>query len=135
MSVVLDGAFDCAEATLALIERQARAWVDGDFGPAARDWHPDGELTAPGNRVGLADLPETIARFRAEYGDLHVTVTSAFDSASGWIGLEWLWDVRRLADGARSITPDAIIVERREGLILSWREYFDTAGAVETHHS
>ena len=134
MSVVFDGDFDCPQATLEMIERQARAWVDGNFAPAATDWHPKGVLTAPGNRVPVANLPKEIAAFHRDFGDLCVTVTSAFESPGGWVGLEWLWDVARRADGARSVTADAIIVVRRDGLIREWREHFDTAGAVEQHH-
>lgn len=134
MSIRFDGDFDCPPATLEMIERQAHAWVDGNFGHAAADWHPEGALTAPGNRVPFADLPSEIAAFHRDFVDLRITVTSAFESPGGWIGLEWLWDVARRADGARSATPDAIIVARRDGLIWEWREYFDTAGAVEQHH-
>jgi ketosteroid isomerase-like protein len=134
VSIVFDGDFDCPQATLEMIERQARAWVDGNFAPAATDWHPEGVLTAPGNRVLVANLPKEIAAFHRDFGDLRVAVTSAFESPGGWVGLEWLWDVARRADGARSVTADAIIVVRRDGLIREWREYFDTAGAVEQHH-
>lgn len=135
MTVILDGSFDCPRATLDMLERQARIWVDGRFTEAARgDWHPEGELTAPGARVPLAELAGVIEAFHRDFGDLRVTITSAFESPGGWIGLEWLWEVTRRSDGARSATPDAIIVERRDGLILSWREYFDTATAVEPHH-
>lgn len=133
MSVSFEGTFDCGDATLTMIRRQALAWTEADFGPAAADWHPEGELTAPGARVPLADLPAEIATFHRSFGDLRITVTSAFESPAGWVGIEWLWDVARLSDGRRSATPDAIVVERRDGLILSWREYFDTAGAVEAH--
>lgn len=134
MSFVFDGRFDCPPETLSMIERQARAWITGDFTPAAADWHPESALTAPGNLVPFADLPDTVAAFHRDFGDLRVTVTSAFESPGGWIGLEWLWDVARRQDGLRSVTPDAIIVERKDGLILFWREYFDTVGAVERHH-
>ncbi len=135
MAVIFNGRFDCAEPTLAMLERQARVWTDGRFGiDAQRDWDLGGELTAPGARVPFADLARVVADFHRDFVGLRVTITSAFESPSGWVGLEWAWDVTRRSDGARSVTPDAIIVERRAGLILSWREYFDTAGAVESHH-
>lgn len=120
----------------AMLERQAGAWVSGDFAPAASDWHPDGVLTAPGNRVPLAALAETVRRFHADYGDLEVTITNAFVSADGRrIALEWLWAVTRRRDRARSVTEDAILIDLEDGLIRSWREYFDTASAVEDHHA
>ncbi|MEO8128309.1 MAG: hypothetical protein ABI822_14510, partial [Bryobacteraceae bacterium] len=54
-----------------------------DFSSAAADWHEDGVLTAPGNRVPLPALPETVRKFHAEYGDLEVTITNAFASSDG----------------------------------------------------
>ena len=118
-----------------MLARQAEAWTSGDFSRAASDWHPDGVLTAPGNRVPLADLAETVRRFHADYGDLQVTITNAFTSRNGErIAVEWLWAVTRRSDGARSVTEDAIIIDLDGGLIRSWREYFDTASAVEDHH-
>jgi hypothetical protein len=136
MTVILEGRFDCPQATLEMLQRQARVWTDGRFfDEAQRDWDPEGELIAPGNRVPFADLARVVEAFHRDFTGLRVTITSAFQSPSGWIGLEWRWDVARRSDGVRSVTPDAIIVERQDGLIRSWREYFDTAGAVETHHA
>lgn len=131
-----DARIDCDAATLAMLERQAQAWKSGDFSIAAADWHQDGVLTAPGNRIPYPALARTIADFHRDYGDLSVTVTTAFASADGRrIAWEWLWEVTRRRDGARSLTEDAILVDLDgDGLILSWREYFDTASAVEDHH-
>jgi len=125
------------EATLrAMLERQADAWKTGDFSRAEADWHPDGVLIAPGNRVPFDALAETIRRFHADFMDLEVTITNAFASPDGTkLAFEWLWTVSRRRDGARSATPDAIIVDLEDGKILEWREYFDTAAAVEDYHS
>jgi ketosteroid isomerase-like protein len=117
-----------------MIERQARAWIEADFALAAPDWHPEGVLVAPGHLVAAADLGEEIERLHRDYRDLAITVVAAFESPGGWVGIEWLWDITRRADGAASRTHDAIIVERRDGLIVGWREYFDTHGSVEAHH-
>jgi ketosteroid isomerase-like protein len=131
-----DARLACPPEMLAMLERQAAAWESGDFTAAGNDWHPDGVLTAPGNRVPAARLAETVRDFQARYGALKVTVTTAFASADGTqLALEWLWEVTRLSDGARSATEDAILVDFADGLILSWREYFDTATAVEDHHT
>jgi hypothetical protein len=128
---------DCAPEVLAMLRRQALAWTIGDFSDAALDWHHDGALTAPGNRVPSAALASTIATFHRDYVDLVVTITNVFASADGRrIALEWLWEVSRRKDGARSITADAILIDLdAAGRILSWREYFDTASAVEDHHT
>jgi ketosteroid isomerase-like protein len=136
MVLAQDAKVDCNSATLAMLERQADAWKSGDFSAASADWHPSGVLTAPGNRVAFGALARTIADFCRDYGDLTVTITNAFASRDGRrVALEWLWEVTRRRDGARSLTEDAIIIDLdSDGRILSWREYFDTATAVEDHH-
>jgi ketosteroid isomerase-like protein len=135
--VAPDAQIDCAPEVVAMLQRQAHAWTIGDFSDAARDWHPDGVLTAPGNRVPFAALAPTIAAFHRDYGDLVITITNVFASADGRrIALEWLWEVSRRKDGARSLTEDAILIDLdTAGRILSWREYFDTASGVEDHHT
>jgi ketosteroid isomerase-like protein len=135
--VAPDAQIDCAPEVVAMLQRQAHAWTIGDFSYAAPDWHQDGVLTAPGNRVPFAALASTIAAFHRDYGDLVVTITNVFASADGRrIALEWLWEVSRKKDGARSRTEDAILIDLdAAGRILSWREYFDTASAVEDHHT
>lgn len=138
MIIVTDQAkAGCDSATLAMLGRQGQAWLNGDFSAeAAADWHEEGVLTAPGNRIPKPGLARTIENFHREYGDLVLTVTNAFCSPDGRrMALEWLWEITRREDGARSRTEDAIIVDFDEnGLILSWREYFDTVGSVEDHH-
>ena len=131
-----DAAIDCDPHTLAMIERQAKAWTVGDFSAAVGDWHAQGVLTAPGNRISIDELGRTVENFFRDYGDLRVTITNVFASADGRrVALEWLWEVTRRQDGSRSRTEDAILIDLDgEGRILSWREYFDTANAVEDHH-
>jgi ketosteroid isomerase-like protein len=131
-----DATVDCDPSTLTMIERQAKAWTVGDFSEAAADWHPQGVLTAPGNCVPFDALGRTVENFFRDYGDLTVTITNVFASADGRrVALEWLWEVTRRQDGARSLTEDAILIDLDgSGRILSWREYFDTATAVEDHH-
>ena len=128
---------DCAPEILSMLKRQAHAWTVGDFSDAVRDWNPKGVLTAPGNRVPFDALETTIEKFFRDYGDLTVTITNVFASGDGSrVALEWLWEVTRRSDGARSLTEDAILIDMDEaGRILSWREYFDTASAVEDHHA
>jgi ketosteroid isomerase-like protein len=135
--VALDASIDCAPEVVAMLQRQAHAWTTGDFSGAAADWHPEGILTAPGNRVPFEALERTIKAFHRDYGDLVVTITNVFASADGnRIALEWLWEVSRRTDGARSLTEDAILIDLdTDGRIVSWREYFDTASAIEDHHT
>jgi hypothetical protein len=134
--VASDASIDCSPSTLAMIERQANAWTVGDFSKAVDDWHPQGILSAPGNRILLSQLGRTVEKFFHDYGELRITITNVFASADGRrVALEWHWEVTRRRDGSRSLTEDAILIDLDEdGRILSWREYFDTANAVEDYH-
>jgi len=121
-------------AQLALVRRQIAFWQDNrdDVG-AVDDWCSDGVLTAPrGVRVAAPDIAATINGWHEMLRDLQVDLTTLVSSPDGtWLTIEWTWEVTRKRDGATSITPDAIVVELRDGKILSWREYFDTFGSVE----
>jgi ketosteroid isomerase-like protein len=115
-----------------LVELHARAFERTDWAAVERYWHPDAELISPGGRWPVAAM-ETISRDLADhYADVEITVTNVFASADGTqIAIEWTYAATRRADGARSSTPDAIIVTLRDGLIVSWREYFDLSTSVE----
>lgn len=116
----------------ALVRRQASAWETNDFDLAAEDWLPDGELVAPPGRWELPELRSEMEAFHAAYRDLEVTVVNVFASCDGThVAIEWLWEVTRRADGERSLTRDAIIVDLVGGRIKSWREYFDPTSSVE----
>ncbi len=119
---------------LALVRRQISLWENNrdDVGAAA-DWCVDGELTAPrGVRVAAADIPSVVHGWHQTLTNLHVELVSLFATSDGdWLGIEWIWHATRRRDMAKSVTPDAIIVELRDGKISSWREYFDTFGSVE----
>ena len=124
-------ALDAPPALLDLLDRQATSWMAGDFGPARADWHDDGVLTAPrGARVVVAGMQAAMDAFHRDACDLVVTITCAFAAPGGrLVALEWLWEATRRADGARTVTPDAIVVALDGGLIREWREYFDPAVA------
>jgi uncharacterized protein (TIGR02246 family) len=116
----------------ALVDRQARAWERNDFDLAAADWLPEGVLTSPGGEFPAPILRATMNAFHEAYSDLAVTITNVFASPDGSkVAIEWLWSVARKSDGARSTTPDAIVVDLVNGKILSWREYFDLSTSVE----
>lgn len=119
----------------ALVERQARAWELDDFDLAASDWLPDGILIAPGGEWPVSTLPQAMQDFHADFKDLTVNIKNIFSSGDGTrVAIEWDWAVTRRADGARSVTQDAIIVDLVEGKIKSWREYFDRSTSAEAPH-
>lgn len=116
-----------------LVQRQARAWECNDFELAATDWLPDGVLIAPAGHFPYESLPDAMADFHRHYKDLVVDIKNVFASPDGSrVAIEWNWSVTRRADGARSLTEDAIIVDLIDGKIKSWREYFDLSTSVES---
>lgn len=123
---------DHADNIRALVERQARAWEHNDFDLAAEDWLPDGVLIAPAGEWPAEKLRQVMVDFHAGFTDLVVEIKNVFASADGSkVAIEWDWSVTRRADGARSLTQDAIIADLIDGKIKSWREYFDLSSSVE----
>lgn len=116
----------------ALVERQARAWEHNNFDLAAQDWLADGVLIAPAGEWPAEKLRQVMADFHTGFIDLVVEIKNVFTSADGSkVAIEWDWSVTRKADGARSLTQDAIIADLVDGKIKSWREYFDLSTSVE----
>ncbi len=123
-----------SEDQLQLVRRQISVWeTNGEDPSGLADWRPDGVLTAPrGVSVIAPEIATVIDGWHKLFANLRIELTSLFASADGaWMALEWTWNVTRRVDGATSSTPDAIVVELRDGKIASWREYFDTFGSVE----
>jgi ketosteroid isomerase-like protein len=115
-----------------LIERQRQGFLNNDWQGIEADWHPDAELVSPGGRWSVRDFPAIMKSLASDYTDVTIEISSVFMSADErFIGLEWTYGATRRRDGARSVTPDAIIVELDDGLIKSWREYFDLSTSVE----
>ena len=106
---------------------RARAWREGDLDAIMADYAPDVVLIAPGVRLEGPDaLRASNERYLAEYTDIDVELTRVIvDGDQG--ALEWTWSETRRADGRRRSVDDAIIFALRDGKIVYWREYFDTA--------
>jgi uncharacterized protein (TIGR02246 family) len=110
------------------LQARAQAWQTGDLDAIEAGYAPDVVLIAPGGiRVeGTAELRENNARYLAEYTDIRVELTRVIlDGDQG--ALQWTWSETRRSDGQRRSVDDAIIFELRDGKIVYWHEYFDTA--------
>jgi ketosteroid isomerase-like protein len=115
-----------------LIDLHARAFAACDWPAVAPYWHADAVMESPGGAWPVAAMPTIMLDLDRSYSDIRIDVSTVFASADGsHIALEWTYASTRRSDGARSSTPDAIIVELRDGLIVSWREYFDLSTSVE----
>ena len=112
----------------AFLRGRALAWQEGDLAAIAAGYAPDVVLIAPGGvrLEGLAALRENNARYFAEYTDIRVELKRVIlDGDQG--ALEWTWSETRRADGRRRSVDDAIVFVLRDGKIVYWAEYFDTA--------
>ena len=115
-----------------LVDRQVQAWEKHDFGIAAPDWLPNGELISPGGHVPAEEMQTAMAGYFKQFRDLRVTLKNVFISSDGAkAAIEWDWDVTRRRDGVRAVTRDAIIVDLVGGRIASWREYFDFGNSID----
>ena len=112
----------------AFLQARARAWQEGDLEAIEAGYAPDVVLIAPGGirLEGLATLRENNARYFEEYTDIQVDLKRVIlDGDQG--ALEWTWSETRRSDGKRRSVDDAIVFELRDGKIVYWAEYFDTA--------
>lgn len=117
---------------VALVNRQVQAWEKHNFGIAAADWLPTGELISPGGHVAFKDMQAAMTDYFEHFADARITVKNVFLSPEGnKAAIEWDWEVTRLRDGTRGVTHDAIIVDLKGGKISSWREYFDFGDSVD----
>jgi uncharacterized protein (TIGR02246 family) len=124
------------EDVRALVARQARAWEQGDINAALADFATDALYISPGGSwQGHEAIRRQANDFFASTDDVVVEVKNVFamplnDSlnlSNAYGAIEWAWHETRRETGARHRADDAIIFELRDGKIVYWREYFDTA--------
>jgi ketosteroid isomerase-like protein len=114
-----------------LIDRHAVAFAACDWDAVKEFWHPEAELISPGGRWPVSEMERIMAGLSRDYEDIVIDVTDAFYSPDKTrLALEWTYASTRLSDGERTSSPDAIMVDLRDGLIIRWREYFDSATSV-----
>jgi uncharacterized protein (TIGR02246 family) len=118
----------------ALVDRQLQSWLKADFSIAAGDWAPDAELISPGAHLKKAEIQGVMTDYFKHFKDLNVVVKRVILSSDGKeAAIEWEWNVVRIRDGAKSHSPDCIVVDLENNKIKSWREYFDLGGSIEAN--
>ena len=116
------------EGARALVERQARAWEREDASAIVAEFAPAGVLISPGGRFeGHEALHRAATDFFAVATDIRITITSVL--LTGDVGaVEWTWSETRRSDGLRRTVDDGIFFTLCDDRLVSWREYFDSAG-------
>ncbi len=118
----------------ALVDRQLQSWLKADFSIAAGDWAPDAVLISPGAHLKKAEIQGVMTDYFKHFKDLNVVVKRVILSSDGKeAAIEWEWNVVRIRDGAKSHSPDCIVVDLENNKIKSWREYFDLGGSIEAN--
>jgi limonene-1,2-epoxide hydrolase len=116
-----------AEA-VALFERRRNAWVTGDLDAYLALFAPDLVIDIPRRDriVGRDDYAELVrlshehvapVRFEFHHLAVHGSVVLS----------EWTIEIEFRADGRRATYDGMSRCELRDGLIASWREYYDPA--------
>jgi len=115
------------EEIQALVQRQADAWQGGDIEAIVADFDEAGALITPGGAwVGHAAIRQAAIAFWATVQTVQVEIKRLLvDGDQG--AIEWRWTEVRRADGQAHTADDAIIFTVKNGKIVYWREYFDTA--------
>lgn len=116
------------EEATALVHATARAWEAADLDAICADFADDGWFISPGGRwQGPAAIREAAAGFFRGARDVKVVVTRVLVMGEQGAA-EWTWSETRIASGTRHTADDGVIFALRDGKIIYWREYFDTAG-------
>jgi uncharacterized protein (TIGR02246 family) len=111
----------------ALIERQARAWEEGNLDAIVADFAPDAIFCSPGGRwQGREEIRAAATAFLATVSAVKVEITRILvDGEHG--AVEWRWCETALAVQTPHTMEDAIIFTLHDRQIVYWREYFDPA--------
>jgi uncharacterized protein (TIGR02246 family) len=110
-----------------LVARQAQAWMQQDIGLALEDFAVDAVFISPGGRwQGWDAIRRAAEGYFAVAAQVTVKIVRVlYDGRYG--AVEWTWEETQRSTGLRHAADDAIIFELRDGKIVYWREYFDTA--------
>ena len=115
------------DEAVALFERRRRAWLDENTEAYLALWAEDVSFRSPVHaeplrgRAAFADLVrQSIGFSRPVQFDFHHIAV-----AGPMVLAEWTIAIERRADGRRMVWDGMSVAEIRDGLILSWREYWN----------
>jgi uncharacterized protein (TIGR02246 family) len=117
-----------AEA-VALFERRRRAWLAGDLDGYLALWAEDMRFRSPAHSEALSGREAFAALVRRSF-ELARPLRFEFTHLAvdgDTVLAEWVIAVERRADGRRVEWWGMSVAEVRDGLIHSWREYWNPA--------
>jgi uncharacterized protein (TIGR02246 family) len=111
----------------AFVQRQADAWQRGDIEAILADFDEAALFISPGGQwVGHAAIRQVATAFWATVHSVEIEVMQVLvDGEHGAIA--WRWTEVRRSNGEAHRADDAILFTLKNGKIVYWREYFDTA--------
>lgn len=114
-----------------LVERQARAWENGDAEAIVNDFAEGATFVVPGATFrGRQEIKAAAEDYFANFTSTQVTIKRII--ASGNEGaVEWSWSDEDKKTGQKNTADDAIIFELENGKIAYWREYIETTNGEE----
>jgi uncharacterized protein (TIGR02246 family) len=111
----------------ALIERQARAWEQGNIEALLADFAPDALFITPGGTLkghqAIRKMAESALKSISEARVIITRIIFYQDEGA----VEWTWRQTDKHTNIQQTVEDAIIFTLREDKITYWREYFDPA--------
>ncbi len=118
-------AMSTKEEVLALIQRQARGWENGDAAEIASDFAEDAIFIVDRLTLkGKAEIKAAATDYFKQFRDTKVTIKRVIIEGDKG-ALEWDWRDRHRQTGQVSYAEDAIIWELANGKIVYWREYIN----------
>lgn len=114
-----------SEQIRSIIDRAAKAWMNGDGELFASLFLPDGEFIVPGNRwVGREKIHQVLTDFASNVSEIKIEIQRIIIDGSQAV-VEWHWQERNKETGKIDRAEDAIVVDFKDGSIERWREYID----------
>jgi uncharacterized protein (TIGR02246 family) len=108
-----------------IIDRAAKAWMNGDAELFASLFLPDGEFIVPGNRwVGREQIRQVLADFASNVAEVKIEIQRIIIDGNLAV-VEWHWQEQSKETGKIERAEDAIVVDFKDGSIERWREYID----------
>jgi len=110
----------------ALLQRFVRCWETGDAKTFASLLHPELSFGYPGGRMGRTELIKLFSQYQSEKKDLKVYFGDVFISDGKKHCFNYQFAATDRKSGKRFAVGTGVMCELSGGLIIGFREYWDT---------